>query len=104
MLASLEDGVSDNEGRGGSDVFTGKNDHAAGDIEWILAGFEHASKIIEGGVGLAGTHGFDEGANDVIEFFSLFIESELAALESLFDIGEHQGIVFGEGGSDFENV
>jgi hypothetical protein len=61
-IESVFGGESDGEraGFGEADVFAGHAHQAAGEIERIFAGFEHAGEPVEGGVGIGVAHGFVE--------------------------------------------
>ena len=49
-----------------ADVLGGYNDEAAGDVEGIFAGREHAGEVVEGGGGVGAADGFVEGGDGVV--------------------------------------
>src|SRR5262249_5777337 len=50
----------------GADVFGRKNDESAGDEARVLAGCEHPSQPVDGGIRIAAAQTLDEGAGDVV--------------------------------------
>ena len=56
-----------------ADVFGGEDEHAAGDEDGVFATFNHAGEPVDGSVGVASAHGFDEGTDDVVVHFALLV-------------------------------
>ena len=56
-----------------TDIFGCKNDHAASDEFGIFASGNHASEVVEGGVGVGAAHGFDECRDGVIMVVAFFV-------------------------------
>lgn len=85
---------------GEADVLGGKNHHATSDKLGVFAGLHHAGEIVEGGVGVAAAHGFDEGANGIVVIVAFFvIAGEFAA--GSFDDGVSSDVL-GERHGEFE--
>ena len=55
---------------GEADVFDGHADHAAGEIERVFAGGEHARQPIERGVGIAVAHALVQRGDEVVVLFA----------------------------------
>ncbi len=72
-------------GFGEADVFAGHADQAAGEIERVFAGFEHAHEPVESGVGIGIAHGFVERGDEIEVLFAGFVVAEEFALEDVFE-------------------
>ena len=60
-------------GSGQADVFNGHADDAAGEVEGIFAGSEHAGEPIERGIGVAVADALVEGGDEVVMLFAGFV-------------------------------
>ena len=78
---------------GEADVFDRHADDAAGDVERIFSGFEHAGEPVEGGVGIAVAHGFVQRGDDVVVLFAAFVVEQNPLLEGFLDgaVGDRCG-------------
>src|SRR2546423_4626385 len=90
------DFFDDVEGGGGDDdrvgvgvayVLAGEDGDAAGDETGIFAGFEHARYPVDGGVGVAAAHGFDQGAGGVVVLVADAVVDDGFALDGFFGDG-----------------
>ena len=54
-------------------VLAGKPDHAAGHIQWVLAGFQHPGQPVHGGVRVRIAHGFVQRRDQVVVFLPLLV-------------------------------
>ena len=81
-------------GIGEADIFDRHAHDAAGDVERIFAGFDHASEPVEGGVGIAVAHGFVQGGDQIVVFFAGFVVEQYAFLEGVADdvVGDFCGL------------
>jgi hypothetical protein len=70
---------------GEADVFDRHADYAAGDVERIFSGFEHASEPVEGGVGIAVANRFVQRGDDVVMLFAAFVVEQNTLLEGFVD-------------------
>src|SRR5258706_11044786 len=88
LLTGLENGVGNHESSrlSQANVFASKNNHAASNKKRIFPAIDHASQIIKGRIGVTRPHGFDESRNDVVVFFTFFIESKKFVLDGRFKI------------------
>ncbi len=73
---------------GVADVLGGEDDHAPGHEERILAGLEHAHQPVDGGVGIARAHAFDERGDDVVVLLAALVVAERLLLQRLLDEGQ----------------
>ena len=71
---------------GESDVFGGKNHHAAGDELGVFASVDHASKIVESGIDVGAAHRLDKSGNIVVVVVARFVVAR-ELLASGFDDG-----------------
>lgn len=71
-----------------TDVFAGGDDDATGDEADIFAGVEHFGQPVDGGVGVAAAHGFDEGADGVVMGVTVSIVDDGFLLDGFFGDGE----------------
>ena len=110
QVGSLLRGDGDGEGDGVSHayVFSRQDDDAAGDEHGVFAGVDHAGEPVEGGVGVRGADGLDEGGDGVVvEVAGLVVAG--FSLEGVLDGGGLYGArAFGVGrcgmNSQFEGV
>ena len=73
---------------GVADVLGGEDHHATRDEERVFAGLEHAHQPVEGGVGIAAAHAFDEGGDDVVVLLARLVVAERTLLRGLFQESE----------------
>ncbi len=85
-FSSLMGGHGEDEGHGigEADVFGGADEHASGDEAWVFTGMNHFGEPIEGGVGIAAPHGFDEGGNGVVMGVFIAVVNDGFFLDALF--------------------
>jgi len=86
-IESVLGGQGDGEsaGFGEADIFAGHADHAAGEIERVFAGFEHAGEPVEGGVGIGVADGFVEGGDEVVMLLAGLVVAEEFSLQDVFE-------------------
>src|SRR5690242_15672447 len=70
---------------GEADIFAGHAHHAAGEIERVFAGLDHARQPVEGGVRVGIAHGFVQRGDEIEVLFAGFIVAEKFALEDVFE-------------------
>ena len=68
-------------GVGQANVFRGRNHEAARNELRVLAALDHACQPVESRVGVAAADALDEGRNDVVVHFALFVVGEGILLE-----------------------
>ena len=73
---------------GVADVLGGEDDHPPGHEERILTGLEHAHQPVDGGVGIARSHAFDERGDDVVVLLAALVVAERLLLQRLLDEGQ----------------
>ena len=73
--------------RGEADVFHGHSHDAAGEVERIFAGGEHAGKPVESGVGIGVTDAFVERGDEVVVLLAGFVVHEDALLDGFLGDG-----------------
>ena len=89
---------------GQADVLDRHAHQAAGEIQAVFAGFEHARQPVERRVGVGGTHALVQGGNQVeVLFAALVVEQHLAAEHGL-DRGGLQHAIVRHGGSQFQKL
>jgi len=72
-------------GTGESHVFGGKDNHTAGNEAGVFTGFKKAGKVVKSGIGLGGTHGFNEGAYAVVVLVAGAIIAQSSRSGDFFD-------------------
>ena len=99
-------------GSGEADVFDGHADDAAGEIERVFAGGEHAGQPIERGVGIGVAHALVQRGDEVVVLFARLVVHQHALLDGFDGDGavdvlcRRHTVALGlrELGGDFEGV
>ena len=74
-VAGLVDGDRQSKGViiGQSDVLGGKPDQPPGDVQGVFPGLQHPGQPVDSCIGIAVSHGFMEGGDQIIMLFTILI-------------------------------
>ena len=89
---------------GKPDVLGGRDDEPAGDEQRILAGLEHASQPVDGGIGIAAANALDERRHDVVVLVAGAVVQEMPLLQGALDVADLDGAFARQGGRRLEAV
>src|SRR5712692_6282410 len=81
---------------GESDVFGRRDDQAARDEQWILAGLQHPRQPVHGSIRIAAAHAFDQRGDDVVVLVAGAVVEEVSFLESSLDMVRPDFVTAGE--------
>ena len=97
------DGQRQGHGIGQADVLGGRDHEPAAAKARILAGFEHASQVVQGGVRVAAAYGFDHGRGQLVVGVAVAVAPGQGLGEVLAQL-VRGAFVLGQGGGVFDQI